>query len=172
MKNWKNIMKATILRKPIQILNIAAVLFLLQSGHLTIAMILIGGSALGIVFGKVFCRWACPMGFLMELMSGATGDQKAKALYQYHKLGCPIAWISGFLNRLSLLTVKHRIIKECKECGICDKSCYVSTLNKKYSLYKPELKYPADSFTCSRCLACVDSCPTGRLTFGVRTKTR
>ena len=159
---------ATNLRKPVQIISIITILYLLQTGHVTIAMILIAGSAIGIIFGKVFCRWMCPMGFIMELMSGAVGDQKARSLYQYHKLGCPIAWVSGFLNRMSLLTVKHRIVKDCKECGICDKSCYVATLNKKYSLYKPGMKNPADSFTCSRCLECVDNCPTGRLAFNVR----
>jgi polyferredoxin len=169
VKKIKGIMRATTLRRPVQLVSIAVIVFLLKSGHITIAMILIGGSALGILFGKVFCRWMCPMGFIMELMTGAVGDQKAKALYQYHKFGCPIAWISGFLNRISLLTVKHRIVKDCKECGICDKSCYITTLNNTYSLYKPTLKNPADSYACSRCLECVDSCPTGRLAFNIRT---
>ncbi len=159
---------ATVLRKPVQIASVIVILLLFKTGHLTIAMILIGGSALGLIFGKVFCRWMCPMGFLMELMSGAAGDQKTRSLYQYHKLGCPIAWVSGFLNRISLMSINSRIIKDCNECGVCDNACYIATLNKKYSLYKKHLKNPADSFTCSRCLACVDSCPTGRLTYNIR----
>lgn len=159
---------ATVLRKPVQIASIITILLLFKTGHLTIAMILIGGSALGIIFGKVFCRWMCPMGFIMEFLSSTVGDQKAMSLYQYHKIGCPIAWVSGFLNRISLLTIKNRIVKDCKECGVCDKACYVATVNKKYSLFKKNFKNPADSFTCSRCLACVDSCPTGRLTYNIR----
>ncbi len=159
---------ATTVRKPFQIAFIAALLLLLQQGYITISMILIGGSALGILFGKVFCRWMCPMGFMMEMMSGAVGDEKARAMYQYHKLGCPIAWVSGLLNRISLFTVRHRKQRDCNACGKCDRSCYVASLNSKYSLYKPDLKNPANSYTCSRCLACVDSCPTGRLSYNVR----
>ncbi|MFH2113803.1 MAG: 4Fe-4S binding protein [Spirochaetota bacterium] len=51
------------------------------------------GAVTGIVFGKVFCRWACPIGFIMELITGLGGDKgKFQQMYQYHKLGCPIAW--------------------------------------------------------------------------------
>ena len=109
------------------------------------------------------------MGFIMELMTGKAGkDEKAESLYMYHKLGCPIAWVSGLLNKVSLLTVGRRISRECKACGICDKACYVSTFNDKYSLYKKEKKNPANSYTCSRCLECVDSCPTGHLALTIR----
>lgn len=165
----KNTIKLSLLRKPIQIAFSALVTFLVIQNLITIATLIIIGSAIGIIWGKVFCRWMCPMGFIMELLSGAASkDDKAKSLYMYHKLGCPIAWISGILNKVSLFTVGHRVSKECKECGICDNVCYVSTLNNKYSLYKNDKKNPANSYTCSRCLECVDSCPTGRLAITIR----
>ncbi len=156
------------LRKPVQIFSAIAIVVALQTGQVSIAILLIAGMAAGVLFGKVFCRWFCPMGLVMEAMMSMSPDQKAKSLYQYHKLGCPIAWVSGLLNRLSFFTVGKNRKKECKGCGVCDKACYIATLNTSYSLFKKEAKNPADSYTCSRCLACVDSCPTGHLNYSVR----
>ncbi len=169
MKNIIKKINATTLRKPVQILISVILIFLLQTKLITIATIILVGSVLGFIFGKVFCRWMCPMGFIMELMTGK--NDKAKSLYMYHKLGCPIAWVSGLLNKVSLFTIGHRIAKECKECGICDKTCYVTTFNNKYSLYQKDKINPASSYTCSRCLECVDSCPTGRLALQIRKST-
>ena len=46
------------------------------------------GVATGLVFGKVFCRWACPIGFVMEVITGLGGDKgKFQQMYQYHKMG-------------------------------------------------------------------------------------
>lgn len=156
------------LRMPIQILSTVMILFSLQAGLITISMLIIAGSAAGLIFGKVFCRWVCPMGLLMEAMMGMGPDQKTKSLYQYHKLGCPIAWVSGLLNRISILTIRKKKNTECKECGLCDKACYIATLDTKYSLFKKDQKNPADSYTCSRCLACVDSCPTRHIGYSLR----
>jgi len=157
------------LRRAVQLIAIILILFLLNAGYATLTTIIIAGSAMGIILGKVFCRWFCPMGLMMEFMMGMSPDRKARSLYQYHKVGCPIAWISGLLNRISLLTVRRKMIKDCRNCGLCDRACYISTLNKDFSLYKNGLKNPSNSFTCSRCLACVDACPTGHLAFTVRT---
>ena len=126
--------------------------------------ILILGVLAGIVFGKVFCRWMCPLGFIMELMLGSDSNEKNQQLYNYHKLGCPIAWISGFLNRFSLFKIK-RDASKCTDCGICDKTCYISSLNKDYSIYKDSKKNPALNYSCSKCLACVDKCPTKSLKY-------
>ncbi len=159
---------ATKIRKPIQIISAVVIFGLLQIKLITIAMIIVAGSAIGVIFGKVFCRWMCPMGLIMEMMTGIAPDDKAKSLYQYHKLGCPIAWISGILNHISIFTVKRNSSKECKDCGLCDKACYISKLNNSFSLFKKDKKNPVDSYTCSRCMACVDSCPTGYLSYGTR----
>jgi len=126
------------------------------------------GALIGLVLGKVFCRWMCPMGFIMELFMSSMGDQKYKQMYQYHKLGCPIAWVEGFSNRFSLF--KINLNKDtCKNCGICDKQCYITTLEPaKYSLYIADKERPGTSFTCSKCLNCVAACPNGSLKFNVQ----
>jgi polyferredoxin len=135
--------------------------------HVSLWFIVLYGSFLGIIFGKVFCRWVCPMGLIMEMLMGLSPDGKIKQMYQYHKLGCPIAWISGFLNKYSIFRIK--VNKDsCINCGICDKKCYIVAMEPaKYSLYKPSLEKPGSSYTCSKCLECVASCPNGSLTYKV-----
>ena len=137
--------------------------------HISLWFILLYGVILGVIFGKVFCRWVCPMGLIMEMMMGFGGnDNKIKQMYQYHKLGCPIAWISGLLNKYSFFRIKLNE-STCKNCGICDKKCYIVAMEpEKYSLYKPILEKPGSSYTCSKCLECVASCPNGSLTYKVQ----
>lgn len=156
-------------RRIIQFIIALGFYFGAQYFKIPLLYIIIFGSALGLIFGKVFCRWMCPIGFLMEIFLGLNPNEKSKNIYNYHKLGCPIAWVSGLLNRISLFTIK-RDIDLCNDCGKCDKDCYVTTFNKDLSLYKNLKKSPEASFSCSRCLECVTSCPTGSLSFGVRTK--
>lgn len=145
---------------------------LISTGRLSLWYVLLGGILLGVVFGKVFCRWVCPMGLVMELLMSLSGSQKARQMYQYHKVGCPIAWISGFLNRFSLFRI--RLAPEtCLKCGKCDSSCYIVEMTGgKYSLFKPECVRPGTSFTCSKCLACVAVCPNGSLKYGIWPGTR
>lgn len=135
--------------------------------HVSLWFIVLYGSFLGIIFGKVFCRWVCPMGLIMEMLMGLSPDGKIKQMYQYHKLGCPIAWISGSLNKYSIFRIK--VNKDsCINCGICDKKCYIVAMEPaKYSLYKPALMKPGSSYTCSKCLECVASCPNGSLTYKI-----
>jgi polyferredoxin len=127
--------------------------------------ILLAGIVPGVVFGKVFCRWVCPMGLIIELIMSMRPDGKFLHLYQYHKIGCPIAWISGLLNRYSLLKIKLNV-ENCKNCRICDKKCYIVIMEPaKFSLYKPKGIMPGDSYTCSKCMECVAACPNGSLTY-------
>jgi polyferredoxin len=127
--------------------------------------ILLIGVVTGIVFGKVFCRWLCPMGLIMELLLGLSPGGKVRQMYMYHKLGCPIAWISGWLNKFSLFRIKLSA-DSCKNCGACDKVCYIASLEpEKYSLYKPDKQRPGESYTCSKCLACVGVCNHGSLKY-------
>ena len=133
--------------------------------QISLIYIILGGAVLGILLGKVFCRWICPIGFFMEIMMG--GNKKgseASQMYQYHKMGCPIAWAGGFLNKFSLFGIR-KDSASCTSCGICDKNCYISSLNDSYSLYKEEKQSSGDSFSCSRCLECVASCPNNSLSF-------
>ena len=136
--------------------------------NISLWYILIFGVITGVVFGKVFCRWLCPMGFLMEIVMSLNPDGKFSQMYQYHKLGCPIAWISGYLNKFSIFKIKLNI-DTCKNCGLCDKQCYISTLEpQKYSLYKETKINPGNSYSCSKCLKCVEVCPNGSLGYRVK----
>jgi polyferredoxin len=133
--------------------------------HVSLWYIVLFGVFTGVVFGKVFCRWACPMGFFMELFMG--GTSQFSSMYQYHKMGCPIAWASGFLNRYSLFKIKVNN-HTCTKCGKCDKECYISTLEPtKYSLYKPDKEKSGESYSCSKCLKCVAACPNGSMTYKI-----
>ena len=149
------------------ILAVLGILLYLAISQLQLSLwyVLLAGVLLGVVFGKVFCRWVCPMGLIMELMMSMSPDGKVRQMYQYHKVGCPIAWISGYLNKFSLFRIQLNE-KSCITCGKCDKQCYIVAMEpQKYSLYKPGLAKPGISYTCSKCLLCVASCPNGSLKY-------
>ena len=142
-----------------------AVFLAISRFNISLWYILLAGIVLGVIFGKVFCRWVCPMGLIMELIMSMSPDGKFRQMYQYHKIGCPIAWISGLLNRYSLFKIKLNT-ESCKNCGICDKKCYIVAMEpSKFSLYKPKGIRPGDSYTCSKCLECVAACPNGSLKY-------
>lgn len=156
-----------IISKRFIILSVLGVTLFLAISQFQISLwyILLAGIVLGVVFGKVFCRWICPMGLIMELMMSMSPDGKFRQMYQYHKIGCPIAWISGLLNRFSLFKIELNA-ESCKSCGICDKKCYIVAMEPaKFSLYKPKGIRPGDSYTCSKCLECVAACPNGSLKY-------
>jgi polyferredoxin len=134
--------------------------------QISIWVILFIGLVSGVIFGKVFCRWMCPLGFIMELSMGKNPNTKNVQMYNYHKLGCPIAWVSGFLNRFSLFKIK-RDSNTCTDCGICDSNCYIASLNKDYSIYKDKKDNPSIHYSCSKCLICVDKCPSKSLKYGI-----
>lgn len=139
--------------------------YILISVHqVSLWWILAAGAVSGVIFGKVFCRWVCPMGIMMEMMMTFSGNKNA-ALLQYHKVGCPIAWVSGWMNRRSLFGIR-RNAHTCTACGLCDSSCYIARIEPdRYSLYKEEKAEAGKSYTCSRCLQCVAACPNGSLRF-------
>lgn len=142
-----------------------ALFWAIGPGGLPLTWVIIGGSAAGVVLGKFFCRWMCPMGAMMELMMGAGGDRQ-RSLYLYFKVGCPIAWAGGLLNRLSLLRIRLRP-ERCTACNRCDEACYVAQLSTGRSLHVAGQVNASTDYTCSRCLACVGACPTGALTVGL-----
>ena len=134
--------------------------------HINLLWILIAGSIMGLFGGKLFCRWFCPMGLIMEKMMPASPGAKAAHLYQYYKLGCPIAWASGLSNRFSLFRIK-RDAAACIDCGSCDAACYIATLKPETSLYLSGKKDASRTYNCSKCLACVSACPKKCLSVGV-----
>ncbi len=119
------------------------------------------GVVSGIILGKYFCRWACPMGAIMEIVMGA-GEEKQRSLYAYFKIGCPISWAGGLLNKLSVLRIKVDESK-CRHCSLCDKACYVAQLSEGRSLHRGGRVNASTHYACSRCLQCVSSCPSGAL---------
>ena len=156
-----------IVSKRIIILAVLGALIYFTKSYFNISIwyIVLFGIGTGVIFGKVFCRWMCPIGFVMELMIG--GSTQFSSMYQYHKMGCPIAWASGFMNKWSLFKIKVNT-DSCTKCGKCDKECYISTLEPaKFSLYKPEKEKSGYSYSCSKCLKCVAACPNGSLTYKV-----
>lgn len=156
-------------RRIVQLVLGVGIFALVYLGHVSLLGLLAGGVALGVLFGKVFCRWMCPMGLLVEALLGMSRDGRTEQLYQYHKLGCPIAWVTGLLNRVSLLRIRFDP-SSCKACGKCDKACYITALDREVSHYRLPLASPSDSYTCSRCLECVGACPTGSLRFGLSSR--
>ena len=151
-------------RRLIQGILAVSVYFAIEMYNIPLMYVVILGSILGVIFGKVFCRWMCPIGLLMEVLMGGKKDKTGQQMYSYHKLGCPIAWVNGFFNKYSLIKIKMDPSK-CTSCNICDDTCYISKLNPDFSLYKDGKKLAGNSFSCSRCLECVEKCPTGSLTY-------
>lgn len=156
-----------LVNKRVIILSVSGISLYLAISYYQISLwyILIAGTILGVIFGKVFCRWVCPIGLVMELLMSLNADGKIRQMYQYHKVGCPIAWVSGWLNRFSLFKIKVNG-DTCSSCGKCDKKCYIVAIDpKKFSLYKSKGINPGDSYSCSKCLECVAVCPNGSLKF-------
>ena len=164
----RKILKVLVDSRMIILSALGVSLFLAISKYnISLWYILAAGVVLGVIFGKVFCRWVCPMGLIMELMMGLSPEGKVKQMYMYHKIGCPIAWISGLLNKYSLFRIKLNE-DTCKNCGICDRKCYIVAMEPaKYSLYRPAKVKPGESYTCSKCLQCVAACPNGSLTYKI-----
>jgi len=133
--------------------------------HISLWIVLIVASAFGIIFGKFFCKWMCPMGFIMERMTkNMSTEQKNNHMYNYYKIGCPISWVQGLLNKISLFRIMNDKAT-CLSCGKCDAVCYIANLNLSSSLYKDDTTDAATAFNCSKCMACVGSCPTGSLSY-------
>jgi len=127
-------------------------------------------SLLGIILGKFFCKWMCPLGLIMELVTKNMSDEQKRAqMYNYYKVGCPISWVQGLLNKVSIFKIRKNE-DSCIACGKCDKACYIAQIDKNTSLYLKDKTNPAEAFNCSKCLACVETCPNGSLTFKASSK--
>lgn len=157
----KNISKY---RNPIHLITGTLLFLIISLLQIPILIIVLIAIPLGALAGKTFCSWICPIGFLMEnLMFKAGGTDLAKMnMFNYHKLGCPIAWGQGLMNRISLLKIKTDK-STCVDCGKCDSSCYITSINKEYSLYDQSKRHPSAAYQCSRCLDCVSACPMGSI---------
>lgn len=155
-------------RRTVQYAFGGIVLYLLTALPNGITVILLIAIILGIVFGKQFCKWMCPIGLIMELMTKNLSSDEAKIqMYNYYKMGCPIAWIQGGLNKISLFKIK-KDSNSCISCGLCDKACYISSLNPNMSLYNDDKKDSSKAYSCSKCMACVAACPNDSLKIKIK----
>ena len=153
---------------PILAVQGAFIYALMIKGPVALLLVLSGAVLLGFIFGKVFCRWMCPVGLLMEVLLKLFSDKGFRQMYQYHKLGCPVAWISGFSNHFSLFKIGLER-DSCTGCGKCDKQCYmVAAEPERFSLYKGNREMPGSNYACSKCLECVAECPNGSLNYKIQ----
>ncbi len=157
------ISKLTQHRKTIQLVFGLAVYLAIFVMQISLWIVLGAAVLLGAFFGKTFCKWMCPMGFIMEKMtSKLSEDDSKRQMYNYYKLGCPISWVQGLLNKMSLYKIKVQP-ETCTSCGLCDKACYITSLNAEFSFFKMAKRTPATAFNCSKCLKCVEVCPTNSI---------
>lgn len=101
-----------------------------------IMLILAASVVLGAVFGKQFCKWMCPIGLFMEFMTrNMSSDESKLQMYNYYKLGCPVAWIQGLLNKFSLFKIKRDTTTctsySCSKCLACVTACPNGSLEYK-----------------------------------------
>jgi polyferredoxin len=159
--------RAVSIRRVFQFSIGALVWVAVSRGHIGLAAVVVGASLAGAVLGKFFCRWMCPLGAVMETLMGA-GDPSGRqaALYGYFKLGCPISWAQGLLNRVSAFRVRVDRSR-CTGCNQCDQACYVAQLADGRSLHAAGSLNASTHYSCSRCLQCVGACPTGALSLGL-----
>jgi len=117
--------------------------------------------------GKFFCRWLCPAGCMVEFgLDRYRGSERSKLDLMYFKTGCPVAWLGGWMNRISLLTIR-RDAGCCTHCNACDRTCYIALNDPNVSLHQPEARYSPHQFQCSRCGACIKACPQQALAIGM-----
>jgi ferredoxin len=74
---------------------------------------------------------------------------------------CPVGAFLGFLSRFSIL--KINILDSCSICGECEKSCYGNCIEMRSKR--------VDNDRCVRCFVCLDSCPSGSISYGQSLKT-
>lgn len=150
-------------RKKIQLAFGLFTVYAIFVGHVSLWIFMGIATVLGALLGKTYCKWMCPMGYVMETMTSNMGESAAKHhMYNYYKVGCPISWIQGALNKFSLFKIKVNA-STCTSCGLCDQKCYITSLNASTSFFKNSKSRPMNAFNCSKCLQCVETCPTNSI---------
>ena len=62
----KKVLKVLVSNRMIILSILGVSLYLgISQFHISLWFIVLYGSFLGVLFGKVFCRWVCPMGLIM-----------------------------------------------------------------------------------------------------------
>ena len=73
-------------RRKVQIVIGILIYFLVSAFQIPIGYVIIFGGLLGIIFGKVFCRWMCPIGIFMEWLMKRKGTNGPALLRWVHTL--------------------------------------------------------------------------------------
>ncbi len=155
-------------RKTVQVLLALVVYFIIVQYQWGLLAVFAVAIVLGALFGKMFCKWMCPMAVVKNFfMKKMTADQSKAHMYNYYKVGCPISWVQGIQNKVSLFKIKKNE-DTCTQCGLCDKACYIPSFDPNKSLFKMTKEKAHEAFNCSKCLACVAACPNGSLTYGFK----
>ncbi|MHB1651113.1 MAG: 4Fe-4S binding protein [Desulfitobacteriaceae bacterium] len=151
------------LRRGAQLLSIPLLIWL--AGIIGWLWIAVGAVVLSLVLGRFFCGWMCPIGTVEEYLGRLMVPKNPKASYRIVRpscrFGCPVAWVSGKLNKISLFRI-GKANDKCTKCGECDKVCPTGLLEFGAS-YKSFKTNPSHQYACIRCLSCVGSCPQGAL---------
>lgn len=154
-------------KRPIQIVFSLLVFMIAAYVPNGLLYVLLASVVLGAVFGKIFCKWMCPMGLIKGIMmQNMSEDQQKSHMFNYYKVGCPISWIQGFLNKYSLFKIRKD--DACISCGKCDKVCYIPTFDQTKSVYKDKKQKAHEAFNCSKCLKCVETCPVNSLKYSFK----
>lgn len=127
-----------------------------------------------------FCKWLCPAGTLEAAIPlsivntdirGALGAiftwrltwllliiTLSIAVHRFFcQTLCPLGAIYSLFNRVSFFSIKHDRSR-CSNCGSCAGACYLR-LPATAGPNHPE---------CIRCLKCVNSCPTGAMSWEIQ----
>lgn len=154
-------------RKVVQSFFAALIFLIISYVNNGLAYVFLGSIVLGAIFGKTFCTWMCPIGLLKSfMMKNMSEDQAKMHMFNYYKVGCPISWVQGILNKYSLFKIRKD--ETCVACGKCDTVCYIPSFDDKRSVYKDKKAPAQEAFNCSKCLKCVDVCPKNSLKYSFK----
>ncbi|MGM0380326.1 MAG: 4Fe-4S binding protein, partial [Bacillota bacterium] len=76
-------------RRIIQFVLGFSIYLIVRFFSIPLGYVILFGGFLGIISGKVFCRWMCPIGYIVESIIKLRNDDEKATLSQYYKLGCP-----------------------------------------------------------------------------------
>ena len=103
------------------------------------------------MIGKVFCL---KLFVLFVVIVGAIVDQRF-----FCKYVCPLGFIYGFFNSMSIFRVKH-IAEKCNDCKMCTRVCPVGI----------DPRTQVDTVECIRCLNCAKVCKNQAIIYGFNLK--
>ena len=111
------------------------------------------------LFGLVFFRADEPVfngAFLALLLLGTVLGLAALKPRFWCRYCCPLGALLGLGSRISIM--RRRVDEGCDDCGVCQAGCPMDAI--------ADDPRGTDQQECIYCLECVESCPSGAVTFG------